>query len=268
MAAALAVAGVVYCLRRRLFGVPLAVAAGLSGAAIVSSRYAIYFDAKAYMALAPAMGVATAAGVVWLYRSSIRNQGLAVATGVLLVLAVLRSDFFVYQGAFVTPKDRFEELAQIDERFEGQGPMLVNEREDYAKYLLRHSRPFESWGPWTPDRGIIETETYNPRLDPTHTPDFDDYMPDFVARFPLLLERKRPGGSAPPAGLRRHVRDTELSRVAAHRAAEHGARRTRVTAGGGRGATSTARPPRSLTSCAAPRPSACRSPRRSRGPRP
>ena len=29
-------------------------------------------------------------------------------------------------------------------------------------------------------------------------PDFDDYRLDFYDRFPLLLERKRPGGSRPP----------------------------------------------------------------------
>jgi hypothetical protein len=31
-----------------------------------------------------------------------------------------------------------------------------------------------------------------------HTPDFDDYFPEFVNLFPLLFERKTPGGSRPP----------------------------------------------------------------------
>jgi len=202
LSAVLAAAGVIHALVRRRFGVPLAVLAGIFGVIIVTPRYAIYYDAKAYMALGPALAMATAVGVAAVFRTSIRNQGLALAAGALLVGGALWSDFWVYRGVSNSPGQRFEELATIDHRFAGRGPILVNERDDFDKYLLRHVRPFDSWGSWTPERGLVETATYNPRLVTGHTPDFDDYVLRFVERFPLLLERRRPGGSRPPANFR------------------------------------------------------------------
>lgn len=198
VAAALAVAGTAALVRRRDPGIPLAVFVGAAGALVISMRFAIYFDAKAYMALAPALGLASAAGLWWLYRRSLRTQLVAVGLGVFLALGVAVSAAMVYAGAFMTPESRFEELGALNERYRGQGRILVNEREDYAKYLLRDVDPWESWGFWTPDRGLAS----DPRLDPEHTPDFDDYTLEHMKRFPLLLERKRPGGSRPPANYR------------------------------------------------------------------
>jgi hypothetical protein len=115
---------------------------------------------------------------------------------VLLVQAVLFGAALVYAGAWVTPKERFGEIDAIADRFDGQGPILINEREEWGTYLLRDVRPFDSWGYWPPVLGLRGVEKYPPPL--PHTPDFDDYYLDFVESFPLLLERKSPGGSLPP----------------------------------------------------------------------
>jgi hypothetical protein len=197
LAALLAVAGVAYAIRRRRFAVPLALICGASGALAISLRYSIYFDAKSYAVLAPAVGLATAAGVAALVASPRLRTGGIVA-GVLLATLVLASDALVYRSAWVTPKDRFQELIDLNERYAGQGPILVNEREEYARHLLRDVAPWESWGgPWQPDRGLREL---GDAISVLHTPDFDDYRQDFFPRFRLLLDRKRPGGSRPPAG--------------------------------------------------------------------
>lgn len=200
LAAAFAVLGLLWTLRRARLGVPLAVLAGAAGAIFVSARYAIYFEAKAYMALAPALGLATAAGVLALYRRRGRAATVAaIAAGIVLVAGVAVSDGYVYRGAWVTPKQRFNELIDFDRRLAGKGPVLVHDRENWAKYLLRDAQPWDSWNEWQPDRGF----RFGP-IPPTvpRTPDFDDYALSFIGRFPYLLERKRPGGSVPPGNYR------------------------------------------------------------------
>jgi hypothetical protein len=209
LAALLAGIGILNALARRQIALLLAVFTGVAGAVVISSRYAIYFDAKSYMALAPSLGLASAAGVLWLYlRRSARERIGGLVLGVLLAAGVLVSDAYVYAGSWTTPKDRFQEMIDIGERFRGEGPMLINEREEYSKYFLRDSLPWESWGSWQPDRGLRFSTV--PAV-PT-TPDFDYYTSEHMARFKLLLERRRPGGSLPPSNFR-VVHETEHYRV-------------------------------------------------------
>ena len=93
--------------------------------------------------------------------------------------------------------------------------MLVNEREEWGTYLLRDVEPFDSWGYWPPALGLrgIPEDGYPPGL--PHTPDFDDYDLDFVEYFPLLFERKSPGGSRRADELPPDLRDGALPRMAA-----------------------------------------------------
>jgi hypothetical protein len=100
----------------------------------------------------------------------------------------------------VTPEGRFGEIDEIADRFRGQGPILVVEREEWGTYLLRDLQPFDSWGYYPPDRVLRQGGRWAPPL--PHTPDFDDYPLGFVRRFPLLFERKSPGGSRPPVNYR------------------------------------------------------------------
>jgi hypothetical protein len=159
--------------------------------------------------LAPALGLATAAGVL----AATRRPGvipiLGLAAGAILAVGVLVSDTLVYAGAWITPKERFQELADLGDRYRGEGPMLVSEREDYAKYFLRDSKPWESWGAWQAERGL-RTGPVPPA--PPWAPDFDDYTLAFMGRFPLLVERKSPAGSAPPYNYTR-VEETRHYRV-------------------------------------------------------
>ena len=196
LAIAFAIVGLLDALRRRRFAVPLALFAGGVGAIVISVRYAIYLDAKSYVVLAPALGLATAAGVLAASRRPARIGIAATAVGGLLALGVLASDALVYAGSWMTPKERFQELIDLSERYEGQGPVLIHDREDYGKYFFRESQPWESWGAWQPDRGFRFGRIPPP---PPRTPDFDDYTLDFVGRFRLLVERKSPTGSLPPS---------------------------------------------------------------------
>ena len=209
LAIAFAIVGLLDALRRRRFAVPLALFAGGVGAIVISARYAIYLDAKSYVVLAPALGLATAAGVLAASRRPARIGVAATALGGLLALGVLASDALVYAGSWMTPKERFQELIDLSERYEGQGPVLIHDREDYGKYFFRESQPWESWGAWQPDRGFRFGRIPPP---PPRTPDFDDYTLDHVGRFRLLVERKSPTGSAPPSSFEL-VEETDHYRV-------------------------------------------------------
>jgi hypothetical protein len=199
LAAALAIAGVVDAVVRRRPVVPLAVLVGAAGAIVISSRYAIYLDAKSYVVLAPALGLATAAGVLVAARRAGLIRTLALGSGALLAAGVFASDALVYAGAWMTPKDRFQDLIDLADRYRDDGPMLVSDREDYGKYFFRDSKPWESWGAWQPDRGLRAGRV--PPAAPW-APDFDDYTLEHMARFRLLLERKSPAGSAPPSNFK------------------------------------------------------------------
>lgn len=197
LAAALAALGIFAALRRRDWAVPLLVLGAAVAAKYVEANYSTYFETKLYVVLGVALGMATVAGLIALIgHPRLRRVGLAL--GAVWILMVAASDTAVYRQVWTTPAARFQELSAIAERFDGQGPMLVSEREDYAKTLLRAVRPWSSWDVWTPDNGLRAGYP----VPPPHTPDFDDYRWDFMQRFPLLLERRRPGGSLPPEGFR------------------------------------------------------------------
>jgi hypothetical protein len=196
LGAAFAVAGVVFALRRREVALPLMVASGAIAAIAIALRYTIYLEAKGYAILAPALAIAAAAGVLALLARPGAARVVGAVGGVLLVEGVLAGAAFVYAGAWVTPKERFVEIAEIADRFRGQGPMLIVEREEWGTYLLRDAQPFDSWGYYPPDRVLRERGRWAPPL--PHTPDLDDYPLRVVQRFPLLFERKSPGGSRPP----------------------------------------------------------------------
>jgi hypothetical protein len=198
IAAVLGAVGVAVALRRRRFAVPIALLAAFGAVllVVVRGRHGIYLDAKVYALLAPALGLAAAAGVVALYRArNVAVRGLGLLLGVALGAGILVSDALVYTGAWMTPKERFAEMIDLDARYAGRGPVLVHEHEEYAKHLLRDVDPWMSWDSYQPERGFLLGPV--PPAIP-HVPDFDDYHREFYDRFPLLFERKRPAGSRPP----------------------------------------------------------------------
>jgi hypothetical protein len=196
LGAVFAAGGVGFALHRRELALPLMVASGAIAALVIAIRYTIYLEAKGYAILAPALAIAAAAAVLCLLARPGAGRVVGAVGAVLLVQGVLAGAAFVYAGAWVTPKERFSEIEEIADRFEGQGPVLVVEREEWGTYMLRDLQPFDSWGYYPPDRVLRAGGRWAPPL--PHTPDFDDYFSEFVNLFPILFERKSPGGSRPP----------------------------------------------------------------------
>ena len=197
LVAALVVVGLVFVVRRRNFALPVAAAAALVGSLAITPSVSIYFDAKTYLVIAPMVALLAAAGVVMLsLQPGLRERIEAGVFGILLVAGVLVSAGFVYTDSWVTPRERFEELRQIAAEIREPGPLLMSEREEYGMFFLREE---QAWGDWGERPVLREFNTKDglPKGLP-HTPDFDDYTLAHVERFPLLLQRRRPGGSLPP----------------------------------------------------------------------
>src|SRR5207247_1160398 len=83
----------------------------------------------------------------------------------------------------VTPRYRFDELAQIADRTRGQGPVLVNDFEQWAPYILRGSRP---WIEHT-FRAPYSDFNHPGRRPPVRPLDPDDYQLRHIEMFPFVV---------------------------------------------------------------------------------
>jgi hypothetical protein len=198
LAGLLALIGLFFVLYRWNFGIVLATVAGVSGVAFITPRTSIYYDAKTYAALAPALGLLSAAGVFTLIRLP-RFTALGAVAGILLAAGVVASDLYTHWGVWVTPKQRFEEMASIADRLAGKGSILINEREAYSAYFFRRTHPWNDHGyPGQVDYPHVRFKD-SVAPPPPRGPDFDDYPIRHVEVFDWLLDRSAPGASRPPS---------------------------------------------------------------------
>lgn len=201
---ALCIVGGLWSLRRRRLAIPLSLLAGFAAIVIVTPRSSVYYDAKTYVAVAPALGLATIAGLVALARRGGALRVVGIAAAGLLAAGVIASDVYVYSGVWVTPRYRFDELARVADRTRGHGPLLVNDFEEYAPYILRDSHPWIDFGfrnP-SPHKGNFPQHR---GLDP------DDYTLARIERFPYVLLRRDPYSSRPPSNYRQVYETTRYT---------------------------------------------------------
>jgi hypothetical protein len=105
--------------------------------------------------------------------------------------------------AMLAPMSRLQELAQIDDRFAGRGPVLVNEFEEYTKHFMRRSRGSDPYEGWNAGRARLR----NPSLPVAgHAYDLDQLVPAFVQSYPLIATRRSPAESRPPSNYERVFR--------------------------------------------------------------
>jgi hypothetical protein len=188
------VVGGAWALWRRNLAVTLSLVAGLVAVAVITPRASIYFDAKSYVVAAPALAIAAATGLFAVGRRTGALRVLGLAAGALLALGALVSDAYVYSGVWVTPRYRYEELGQVEKRIRGQGPVLVNDGDEWAAYFLRDSHAWTEHALRNPGGEYAHLGGRRPvrPLDP------DDYAGRHIQTFPLILDRKTPYGSRPP----------------------------------------------------------------------
>jgi hypothetical protein len=196
LACVLAVAGAVYALRRRAFGVLFAAGACFLVWLVVPAG--IYIEAKLLMIMSPALMLLAMAGCAAV-ASLPRLRVAGVAAAALIAAGVVVSDGLAFRDAYIAPKPRLDELRQIGEDYAGEGPAMLDEMEEYGKHFLRHSdviAPFDG-------NALVPAQLRTPGPVYDTWADLDEMTLDYVRRFPLIVRRRNPVASRPPAPYRR-----------------------------------------------------------------
>jgi hypothetical protein len=119
----------------------------------------------------------------------------ALAVAGALALAILASDLLAYSHDRVAPTSRMVAIQQVGRQFRGEGLVLWNEFDEYAKYFGREARlsvPFEAV---TPQQVVLRHPTYFYG----HYFDLDEEVLSFVEAYPIIVTRRSPAASRPPA---------------------------------------------------------------------
>jgi hypothetical protein len=122
----------------------------------------------------------------------------ALALGGALALGIVVSDGYAYGHDRVAPTPRMEAIRQVGERFRGRGLVLWNEFEEYAKLLANDARisvPFEAITPQ-------QVQLRKPVPFYGHYFDLDEEQLSFVEGYPIIVTRRSPAASRPPANYR------------------------------------------------------------------
>lgn len=181
---------------RRSWTLPLALASAAAAAAVMVARLSIYFEAKSYVVLAPPIAIAVGFGVTELIRRRGVSRVVGIAAGVLLAGFAAISCAATYFTAWHTPNSRFAELAAIGNRLAGRGPVLVSDREDYARVLLERNTVYEPWQTYNVAvRGLRDPQLVG---DPARSADTDDFTDAILRKVRWIVVRDVPGGSRPP----------------------------------------------------------------------
>jgi hypothetical protein len=122
--------------------------------------------------------------------------GSAVAVSFMLAGGVLASDASQYHVSNLAPTARYEELAGLGSRFAGQGPTLFTDFDEYSLYLLRS---LDVGGPdfVYPPPAVAAAANGHGR--PVR---LDRLAPGAFGAYPLIITRRDPLASRPPAAYR------------------------------------------------------------------
>ena len=188
----LLVVSLLWALRAREVGVLLML--GVMGLVIliVFPRASPYAQGKLLAIAAPGVVFVALMGL-----ASVRGRlaPASLALGGALALAILVSDGFAYGHDRVAPTAQMEAIRQVGRHFRGQGLVLWNEFEEYAKYFGNEARisvPFEAITP-------LQVQLRHPTYFYGHYFDLDEELLSFVERYPIIVTRRSPAASRPPA---------------------------------------------------------------------
>ncbi|HEY2283280.1 MAG TPA: hypothetical protein VGH60_06995 [Solirubrobacteraceae bacterium] len=155
-----------------------------------------WVGAKALLLTSPVIVLLAWSGFVAL--RSARGRWALRAAPVLaltLVVGVVASDAMQYHSSNLAPTARYDELARIDARFAGRGPILYGGFDEYALYQLRE---LDLGGAdfIYPPAGIALMEGHG------YPVDLDRVPARAWPAYPLVLTRRDPTASEPPSAYR------------------------------------------------------------------
>jgi hypothetical protein len=191
----LLIPGVLWGLRRREVGPLLLLGTMGLVVLIVLPRVSPYAQGKVLAIASPAVVLVALAAL-----GSVRGRAgaLALLAGGALSLGVLASDLLAYSYDRVAPTGQMAAIEQTAARFRGQGPVLWNEFEEYAKVFGRVARIYSPFETLTPQQVLLRQPTYFYG----HAFDLDQELLSFVEGYANIVTRRSPAASRPPANYR------------------------------------------------------------------
>lgn len=202
----LAVLGAALAVRERELGPALLlVAMGIVLAAILPVVTA-YAGAKALAIASPALVLAALVGGLALHRVARRRMTigwrvlrvLGPAATACVVISVLASDAVAYNYDYVAPTGRMLAIEQVGRRFAGQGLILWNEFEEFAKFFARPATINDPTEALT----ARQVQLLTPPWSYGSAYDLDEQRLWYVESFPVIVIRRSPSASRPPANYR------------------------------------------------------------------
>jgi hypothetical protein len=203
-ALALAAVGLAFAARRRDRGLLLLTAA--TGVALLyfTQRTGPWIELKAICLAGPVVLALAFAGASALL-TSVRLRAASAVVGVVATVAVtagvLLGNAEAYHDITLAPAARMYDLQRVGERFAGEGPALYPAHEEYAEFFLRDVPADVYVNPGAEGTGIPA-----PRGDvlarapqPSFAYDLDALATAMVERYPLVILRRGPLWSRPPA---------------------------------------------------------------------
>ncbi len=198
LAFASALLGAAYLLRVRAYALAGWLALTLLASLAVSQSVTTWADAKTLVLTSPLTVLLAWAGVAALLAAP--RPRLLRPAAMLLALAlaggVLASDALQYHSSDLAPTARYRELASLNARFAGKGPTLFTDFDEYSMYELRD---LDVGGPdfvYPPPALAAAAGGYG---DPV---DLNRMAPSALLAYPLIVTRRDPAASRPPAAYR------------------------------------------------------------------
>jgi hypothetical protein len=157
-----------------------------------------WVEAKALVLSSPVVVLLACGGVGALLRAA-RPQllrALPLALAFALLAGVIASDAEQYHASNLAPTARYEELASIETRFAGRGPTLFTDFDEYSMYVLRD---LDVGGPdfvYPPPALASLAGGYGRPVA------LDRASPRSLQAYPLIVTRRDPRASRPPAAYR------------------------------------------------------------------
>lgn len=169
---------------------------------LLTSRGTMWLDSKVVMLNGVTLMLMLVVGIALLGRWRPGHRGDVAITAILAVVVlagVARSDLELLRGTTTASKARYDELTQIDKRFEGQGPALYTEFDEYAMYPMRHMHLV---GDGFADAPGLTRSTADGKgtFGYGAAVDVDQIPAKEVASFPLVVTLKSPLRSSPGSG--------------------------------------------------------------------
>jgi hypothetical protein len=156
-----------------------------------------WVDAKAIVLTSPVVVLLAWGGFAALRSAANAPASRAGALALAVVLAggIGVSDAMQYHGSNLAPTARYDELASLNRRFAGRGPVLYADFDEYALYQLR-DLDVSGLDFMYPPAGL--------RLMAGHgyPVDLDRVPPADLLRYPLIVTRRDPTASDPPSAYR------------------------------------------------------------------